>query len=84
MKPLEPTPRTLATDALEEAGEALRRMPMTREVQALQRRWSALRTVVYGIVIEGLPVLSASQETRVLESAVTFAYEVAHVRGAER
>ena len=84
MKPLERSPRTLAADAIEEAGEALRRMPMTREVQALQRRWSALRTVVYGIVIEGVPVLSASQETRVLESAVTFACEVALVRAVER
>jgi hypothetical protein len=71
----------VAVDALEEAEEALEKLPWTREVLELQRRCHALRTVLRGVAIEQVPTVTEAQESKVIESAVCLAREVAEVRG---
>jgi hypothetical protein len=70
----------IAADALSEAEENLVGLPPSREVRDLQRRWYALRTVVYSIVVERVPAITAAQESGLAERTVTFAKEVAEAR----
>jgi hypothetical protein len=80
MKPVEPSLLGVAADALSEAEENLVGLPDSREVRDLQRRWYALRTVVHGVVVERVPMITAAQESKLVERAVSFAKEVAEAR----
>jgi len=80
LKSPEPSPLGVAADALSEAEVNLAGLPASREVHDLQRRWYALRTVVHGVVIERMPTITAAQESRLMERAVSFAKEVAEAR----
>jgi hypothetical protein len=77
---MRPSPLGIAADALSEAEDSLVGLPPSNEVRDLQRRWYALRTVVHGIVVERVPMITPAQETKLMESAVRFAKEVAEVR----
>ena len=79
IKAHEPSLR-IAAEALSDAEENLVGLPFNSEVRDLQRRWYALRTVVHGVVIERVPTITPSQESTIIERAVSFAKEVAEVR----
>jgi hypothetical protein len=75
-----PSPLRIAAEALGEAEENLVGLPFSEEVRDLLRRWSALRTVVHGVVIEQVLTITPAQESTIMERVVSFAKEVAEVR----
>jgi hypothetical protein len=76
----EPSSLKVAADALSEAEENLVDLPSTPEVRDLQRRWYALRSVVHCIVIARMPTITAAQESKLMDSAVSLARKVAEAR----
>ena len=80
MKPRELSPLVVAADALEQAKEVLESLPVSLEVCDLQRRWHAIRTVIHGVGIERLPMITEAQELKLMVSAVTLAKEITEVR----
>jgi len=74
-----PSSLCLALDTLEDAHEALWRLPLTNEVQALHRRGHALRIVLHDIASERATTTSEAQRTNLLASVTTFVRDVEHV-----
>jgi hypothetical protein len=76
----EPSSLNLAAAALSEAEENLVGLPLTAEVRDLQRRWYSLRTVVHGIVTARVPTITTAQESKLRDTVVSLAREVAEAR----